>query len=168
MTNWYANSYNQAKRIYGDDANLFCGLLAATSARMTVKANATIARKAYNQIKATGTLNRDGYIKCHYTSVLKFLHTGALDGHKVGAFYECLTNPESQRLPVDMWMMRAYGYTHDVPTRKEYDYIETDMLVMAQLIGMKPRDYQSYLWERVRGDNGSFAECNSLLQGRLL
>lgn len=163
--NWYQRSYEQVKRVYGEDCGLFCALLAMTSPNSTIAANTTLARKAYNQIKSHGTITRSGYIKCHYEAIVRYMRTGEMRGRKVRAFFSCLTNAESQTVPVDIWMMRLYGHTKDTPTRKQYDEIEADIVAKAHAMNKSPRDYQAELWAKIRGNGSSYAEY--CLQGRL-
>jgi len=167
---WYAASYEAVKRRF-TDAELYVDLLALTSARASVGANVTLATKAYRQIKATGSVTRDGFCRHHYSSLLHYLETGEIRGRKTASFAECLRNPASQRVPVDIWMMRWHGLDHDVPTRREYDEIESRILREAEEHGMSPRDYQSKVWMDTRGDGyrargSSFADY--LMQDVLL
>jgi len=148
---WYADSYEAVRRRFAD-ADLYVDLLALTSARASVGANVTLATKAYRQIKSTGTVTRDGYTRHHYASIMHYLETGEIRGRKTSSFAECLRNPESQRVPVDLWMMRWHGLDHDVPTKREYDEIESRILTEAAELRMLPRDYQSKVWMEMRGD----------------
>lgn len=167
---WYAASYEAVKRRF-TDAELYVDLLALTSARASVGANVTLATKAYRQIKATGSVTRDGFCRSHHSSLLHYLETGEIRGRKTASFAECLRNPASQRVPVDIWMMRWHGLDHDAPTRREYDEIESRILREAEEHGMSPRDYQAKVWAETRGDGrgargSSFADY--LMQDALL
>ena len=148
---WYAVSYEAVKRRFAD-STLYVDLLALTSARASVGANVTLATKAYRMIKATGTVTREGFTRHHYASILHYLQTGTIRGRKTASFAECLRNPDSQRVPVDIWMMRWHGFDHDVPTKRQYDEIESRLLAEAAEHGMTPRDYQSKVWMETRGD----------------
>jgi hypothetical protein len=148
---WYATSYAAVRRRFADP-ELYVDLLALTSARASVGANVTLATKAYRQIKEHGCVMREGFTRHHYASIKHYLETGNIRGRKTGSFAECLRNPESQRVPVDIWMMRWHGLDHNVPTKKEYDEIESRILTEAAEHGMTPRDYQSKVWMDARGD----------------
>jgi len=155
---WYQDSHDMVMARYGEDTNLMLGLLAATSANATVKANVTLARKAYGQIKATGTIQRDGFMRTHYRAILHYLESGKLNGRKCSAFYECLTNPDSEHIPVDIWMMRVYGIDRKIPTKIQYDMIESDIVTKAKKQGIRPRDYQNMLWVKQRGLSDAYAD----------
>lgn len=157
MSSWYRESYEAIKRVYGEDVEMFCALLALTSANCMLNANATLAKKAYNQIRASGTIKRESFTRTHYGGIVKYLNDGKIHSRKCGSFYECLVNEDSEVVPVDIWMMRLYHMGHDVPTREEYDVIEADIVCKARELGVKPRDYQAELWERVRGNSKSYA-----------
>jgi len=156
-SSWYRDSYEAVKRVYGDDADMFCALLALTSANCAISANSTLAKKAYNQIKLSGTVKRESFCRTHYVGIVRYLSDGEIHGRKCGSFYECMTNEDSEHIPVDMWMMRLYHMGHDVPSAKEYDAIEADVVKRARELGIQPRDYQARLWEEIRGNGGSYA-----------
>lgn len=163
---WYQDSYDCIATTYADDPALMCALLALTSANTQVIGNATLAKKAYNQIKSHGTITRSGYIKAHYVGIIRYLETGKITSRKCASYHECLTNPDSQRLPVDIWMLRAYGFTHDQPTKLQYDAIEADVLTRARAMGVSPRTLQARIWLQARGKADSYA--NYFRQRRLL
>lgn len=162
---WYRDSRRAVKRIYGEDWKLFCGLIAATSPNTTVKANTTLARKAYAQIKATGTVTRKGYLPCHYSSIQAVLDTGEPNGRKCRNFYRALIGNENA-VVIDLWMMRYAGIDKRAPSKRDYDRLEEQITSEALVLGITPAQHQAMVWSKVRGSCGGYAEI--LAQGRLL
>ena len=158
--NWYELSRESVKAIYGDDWRLFCGLLAATSARASVKGNVTLARKAYNQIKDTGTITRVGFINSHHKSILRVIKTGEPAGRKCKALYQNMIGNEYY-VPVDIWMMRYAGINKQAPSRLEYDIIEERVRDEAKGLGITTAQRQAEIWSETRGSSESYAESIS-------
>lgn len=164
MSNWYENSRRTIQAAYGKDWRLFCGLLAATSPNASIKANTTLARKAYNQFKATGTITKQGWLPLHYWLLTQFLTSGTLSGRKANSFYRNLIGDESV-VTVDRWIARHMKLTSKAPTAKQYDHIENLFRWNAVFAGLSPAQYQAKIWEQERGDSGSYSA--SLAQLRL-
>ena len=155
MTDWYTKSREAVKRIYGQDWKLFCGLLSATSATMSVKANATKARRVYDNYKATGTISREGLMSSHYKSCLKVVETGKPGGRKCQSFYQNLIGNETP-VTVDVWIMRLCGLKGKQPTKKQYDQIEAEIQSQAEQLGITPAQLQAQLWVQARGDSSGY------------
>jgi len=61
-------------------------------------------------------------------------------------------------VPVDIWMLRAYGITNRTkPTKAQYDRIEQAVIAEAKQAGMSIRDYQIMRWVKARGKSTSYA-----------
>ena len=90
---WYTLSRQAVKRNYGCDWRLFCAILAATSPNSQLKANVRLAMKAYNEIKETGTVNREHFILAHYKGLLSVIKTGRPNGRKCKALFNGLDSP---------------------------------------------------------------------------
>ena len=165
MSSWWQDSYDTVTKVYEDDARLMLGLLASTSANASVKANVTLARKAFGEIQTYGKVKRESFCRTHYRCINQYVELGKFKGRKISALLECLTNPNSRHLPVDIWMLRAYGISRKAPTKREYDRIERSLLRRAKYHKMLPRDYQAKLWLQVRGKSDSYAD--HMKQGRL-
>jgi len=161
--NWYQESREAAQRIYGADWKLFCGLLAATSPRASVKANLTLATKAYNELKDGGIV-RSHFCSAHYGGIIAIVESGTPKGRKCKSFYNNLIGHEDS-VTVDRWIARAYRTKNDVPTRLEYDKIEHNIKEQAFYNFNTPAQEQAMLWGSIRGDAGSYA--NELNQYRL-
>lgn len=164
--NWYAESREAIQEIYGQDWELFSGLLACTSPNSTIKANVTLARKAYIQIQDTGTVKPDSFIHTHHKSILRLLKTGKPSGRKCQSLYANLTGKNENVVTVDVWMMRYAGIARKQPTARDYDWIEAKVREEAKDMGIKPCERQAEIWAGIRGSTESYA--TRLLQYRLL
>ena len=154
---WYSDSREAVKRVYGEDWRLFCGLLAATSARATVKANVTLARKAYNQIKDAGAIARSGFTNHHYKSINAYIKYGRPNGRKCQGLYQNLIGNEYY-VPVDIWMLRYAGINKKIPSKFEYDLIEDRVREEAIELGITTAQRQAEIWSKTRGDSSSYAD----------
>jgi hypothetical protein len=154
---WYEESRQAIKLAYGDNWILFSALCALTSPNSTIKANLTLARKAYNQICDTGTITRTGFVKTHYNGIIKYLATGKLSGVKVNNFYQNLIGNE-QAITIDIWMMRYAGFGDIMPSVKHRDIIETNIRRDASEAGITPAQRQAEIWAHVRGSGQSFGD----------
>ena len=162
---WYDESMEAIRHRFGDDADLFAGILAATSAHSSVSANVKLAVKAFNMIKDTGTITREGFMKHHYLGILQVLEHGIPKGPKVGAFARALLG-DHDAVVVDLWMCRWYGSALRAPTIKLRREIEAAIRIKATELGLSPRDTQAHIWCQVRGNSESYADY--LRQGGLL
>jgi hypothetical protein len=147
---WYSDSRKAVKRSYGKEWKLFCGLLACTSPNTTVKANLTLARKAYHIIKATGSPPEAGFLPAHIKCMKHFIGHGIPSGRKVRAFYQNLIGNESV-VTIDVWMMRYAGLDHDTPSAREYMMIQDRVREEAEEIGITPAQRQAEIWVSIRG-----------------
>lgn len=146
--NWYSKCRAEVEKIYGDDADLFCDLLAATSPRKQVKANWRLAVEIYNEYKLADDgdwVVLPGLMRCHILNVLRVFNREPLSGRKVRAFAANLKGDLSQ-VTVDMWIGRFYGY--EKITNKVYDHIEWVIKECAEIIGIEPAELQAELWCR--------------------
>ena len=140
---WYRDSRRAVKRAYGEDWKVFCGLLAATSPNCTVKANLTLARKAYSWWKQTGCVPKHGFMRAHWLNIHRVIQGKTrLGGRKVNSFYQNLLGNENP-VTVDIWMMRMAGYIlHEgSPRGYEYDDIEDRVKGEADSMGITPAGY---------------------------
>jgi hypothetical protein len=154
MKNWYAKCRTEIEKLYGEDADLFCDLLAATSPRKQVKANWKLATLIYTEVVAGTEIcgrrwsklkNIPGIMPCHRNNIRAALVGEPLSGRKVRAFAANLKGDLSQ-VTVDVWIGRAYG--HEKITEAVYDFIEAEIKYCASLLGMKPAEFQAELWCR--------------------
>jgi len=153
---WYSDSRETIKEIYGEDWRLVCAILAATSGRASLPCNVTLARKAYNQIKQ-GYVQREGFINAHYKGLLSVIKTSKPRGRKCNALYQNLIGNETE-VPVDIWMMRYSGLPRTHPTRQDYDWIEDNVRQEAKELGITTAQRQAEIWVIARKDSRSYAD----------
>jgi len=163
--NWYIESRQAIKRTFGDDWRLFCAIAAATSPNNSVRLNTRLAIKAYNQIKATGTVKRSSFINAHYKSLLNVIANGEPNGRKCQALYHALIGHDDY-VPVDIWILRYFRIPKKVPTKRQYDLIESAIREDAASKGLTPAQRQAELWCEIRRKSDNYAD--HLCQLRLL
>jgi len=157
MLHWYRNSYNKIVAKYGEDAHLFIDLLAITSARSDIKTNIKLAVRAYYQLRHDG-LRQSSFRYLHFNALQRYCITGRVGGRKCSALAQCLKYQDARVVPVDIWMLRAYGITNRTkPTKAQYDRIEQAVIAEAKQAGMSIRDYQIMRWVKARGKSTSYA-----------
>ncbi len=156
---WYANSYARIRERYGEDADLFCALLAATSANSSVKTNVKLAEKAYWQIKNDGNVKRESFVRHHYSSIQRVLREGLPSGQKCENFYRALTGDENA-VVIDIWMLRYFGYEHikGGPSKGLYRELSEKVRSIAAERGITPAQCQAEIWCQTRGNGESFAD----------
>lgn len=158
---WYEQTRQCVEDLVGsEDAKLVVQLLAVTSANTTVRANVTLALKAWNQIRRGQPL--DGYMPGVQENIIRVMCGRRPTGPKISAFMDALLG-EEDAVVVDRWMLRAYGYPHMTPKRLR-DIVE-DVTQRAEKAGVTPRQYQAAVWfgckqrdETVNRDNRPFEE----------
>lgn len=148
--NWYTNCRAEIERLYGNDADLFCHLLAATSPRKQVTANWRLAERIYESYKM-GTLDLAGTLPAHRPNVMRAIAGEELSGRKVRAFARNLCG-DMDVVCVDVWMMRWAGFKK--LTDKTYTFIENLVKQMAAVYHMKPAEMQAELWCDIIRENG--------------
>ena len=144
-TNWYTDSRQVIVELYGNDADMFCDLLAATSPRKQVKANWDIAQHIYERYKHDGYIDCQGLMGSHIPNVLRALFREPLHGYKVPAFAANLKG-DMNRVSIDTWTIRYFGITQREIRRKEYYRLEKAIQLLAKHRGMKPAEYQAMIW----------------------
>ncbi len=142
---WYSESRKTIETIFGDDADMFCDLLAATSPRKQVKANWNVARDIYERYKHDGYIDCSGIMSSMIPNVLRALYRESLSGYKVPAFAANLKG-DLNRVTLDVWTLRYFGMKQDMIRRKEYFRLEAAIQKMARRRGMKPAEYQAMIW----------------------
>lgn len=73
-----------------------------------------------------------------------------LRGDKVRAFYRAICG-ESTAVVLDVWMLRAAGFTGAKPTPKQYADIAEVLTRDALTAGEAPADFQAIVWCQIRG-----------------
>jgi len=162
---WYQRSRQAIKRRYGKDWRLASALLSAVSANNTVKSTCTLAEKAYQQIKQTGTIKRESFCHSHYLSILNVIENGEPNGRKCKALYYNLIGDENY-VPVDIWLLRWAGIYKKQPSKAEFDLIESAIKEDAYAKGLTVAQRQAEIWCQVRGKMDDFSD--HLAQLRLI
>lgn len=144
LSNWYQESRQIIVELYGDDADLFCDILAATSPRRQVKANWNMSVKIYDEFKKTGGTTV-GMMPSHQCNVFRALSGNPLHGWKVPAFAANLKG-DLHRVTIDMWVMDFFGLTQRDIRRLEYYRMEAAIQKLAYRRRMMPAEYQAMIW----------------------
>ncbi len=144
-TNWYIDSRRVIEELYGDDADMFCDILAATSPRKQVKINWDIAQNIYERYKHEGYIDCQGLMGSHIPNVLRALYREPLHGYKVPAFAANLKG-NMNRVTIDRWTLRYFGLQQKRIRRKEYYRLEKAIQLLAKHRGILPAEYQAMIW----------------------
>ena len=154
---WYDNSAQAALDLAGGEmqmAERILDLIALTSPSMPVKTNMGQAIKLIYQL-AQGDLKGAG----RFPSTVKRQVEGLLEGKKLSelmkdakvvSFSEnlkkSLRKEDDNRVTVDVWMQRAYGYENEVPTDLQYKFVKRDVQRIAKNKGWTPKQVQAAIW----------------------
>ena len=151
---WYRLIGEEIHRRFGQDADLFCDLLAATSPRCHVRRNWRIACRIYNAYKAGKDPLYGGVtMRNHLPNVIRALARLPLHGPKVRRFAENLKG-QSDRVTVDVWICRALGIDSNRLTSLDYEQAEHRVQLSAYFAGCTPAEYQAALWQVQRMADG--------------
>jgi hypothetical protein len=143
---WYNATQKELEGVFGSDAELFVKFLAATSPSTTVKANVSLALKAYRQHKSGQAF--EGYLGNTKADLYRARRGEDFGGPKVKSF---LANLKGDPLPVtvDRWISRAYGFG-DSPTAAQYKFIDYAVTQVARKRGIAPREMQAAVWTAMK------------------
>ncbi len=144
-SNWYTDSRQAIKQLYGDDADMFCDILAATSPQKQVSVNWDIAQNIYERYKHDGYIDCQGLMGSHIPNVLRALYREPLHGYKVPAFAANLKG-DMNSVTIDRWTLRYFGLKQNKIRRKEYYRLEKAIQLLAKHRGMLPAEYQAMIW----------------------
>lgn len=153
-SNWYADIRAEIVKRFGDDADLFCDLLAATSPRSNVKKNWRSASQLYAFWKQTGQIAESALImRTHRPNVERAFKREPLSGEKVRRFAANLKG-SSACVTIDVWMCRHYGVDRKNLTPDIYAALERRVICEAEAAGIPPADYQAKIWQETRMAHG--------------
>lgn len=154
--NWYADCGNAIRKEFGDDADLFIDILAATSPRKQITANWRLAMRIYHvwqnrnvpiipmfQLKDYNNLMA-GTLPTHRLNIIRALRREPLSGNKVRAFAANLKG-NLDAVTIDVWICRYYNRTGTLTTKK-YNELAELIRFGAKLHDMKPAEYQAIIW----------------------
>jgi hypothetical protein len=86
----------------------------------------------------------------HSANMATVLGFDALNGQKTNAFARALAG-DDEAIVIDVWMMRAAGFTKDSPNKTDYAEISEAIQNIAKSKGLSPRTTQALIWILVRG-----------------
>lgn len=72
-------------------------------------------------------------------------------GRKTLSFFDNIVNPRSNKVTVDIWMIRVFGLEGSL-TPKRYGEIELAIQDYAAKINVRPMELQAMLWVAQRGE----------------
>jgi len=156
---WYEKSAQGALKMFGGDeqkARKYLGLLAIYSPNTEVQANTTAALKAWFQWRAgidpnAGLGDSDKKAKA-------WLNADTFGAsQKVTNFYQNLVahlegnRPDlTQGATIDLWMMRAFGFKTDKPTKNQYGFAEVEVNRLAEEANIPPHQVQAAMWVAIK------------------
>lgn len=141
---WYSESRKTIETIFGNDADLFCDLLAATSPRKQVRANWNLARRIYDAHKANLPIPTTGLMPTNFNNVRRALAGQELSGPKVAAFAANLKG-DHNRVTIDVWILRHFKIGKKI-SAKQYVELEKKIQRLARRHKMTPAAYQAKIW----------------------
>lgn len=150
---WYERSGKYILDSVGgdvDEADKIIQAIAVTSPGTPVKSNFDYAIQAYSQFKA-GNPIRTGRFPEAMSKRLEQIFAGEdWGGRKTDDFYNNLMihiDP-SRAGPVtgDIWMLRAFGYTTDMPSPQQYKFMTRETQKIADELGWQPHQVQASIW----------------------
>ena len=168
VEDWFPKSREAIKNVFGDDADLFCRLLAGTSPISTIEANVVISIRLYRQIRWFGTISRDGLLGVHYISTNKLLNNPKGAGRKVWSLYQNLIGNENV-CPIDRWMKKYFGLPPEkYISDKEYDRLEDLIRKEATQLNITPAQRQVQIWceSRLSGSTRATLSYGDIIKWR--
>jgi len=158
---WYEDSAKKIMELVNNDvveAEKIIGLIALYSPQNQVNPNFKMAINAYisyknNNLEAIAEIGR--FPKSQSKKALSILETGIVpQGQKVNSFYQNLmwaVNPALNKpVTIDLWIMRAFGYTKDVPTELQYKTAEQEITKISNKLGWEPWQTQAAIWTSMK------------------
>jgi hypothetical protein len=174
---WYLDALSEARMLFGADAEVFLGFLAATSPQSNIENNLEQAIGAFVAWKTQRAFSSQ-HIKPRFlpqamTGNLERAAVGQpLSGLKVENFrHNLLGDPEY--ITIDLWMQRIFGVWGEsvkttargkktlvqvAPGSKEYRMLQGWTLMLARQHEVSPAEMQAALWagaKLIQGPSGS-------------
>jgi len=160
---WYARARREILARYGQDADLFAAILAATSPRQSVQLNLIMAMQIYAAWDLNGRpqdgpaldeIAALGDLEARFYNVKRALRGEPLSGRKVQAFYANLSGDLS--LPcIDTWMLvyagiRDRGAQHRAAMSKGFVLAyQARIRKAARILGWEPAEVQECIWSAI-------------------
>jgi hypothetical protein len=140
---FYSRHKELLANYFGSDADLFQRILSATSQAASVKANVSLALKAYGQLRNGEEFS--GYLPAVIGNLEKIRQdSGKLGGRKIGN-YDAATAGDTSKVVVDRHVARMLFGTIS-PTKAQFEKAEKVLTEIAQRIGWTPSEVQAAIW----------------------
>ena len=153
LKNWYKQTRHIVETLFGNDADLFCNILAATSPRSSIRKNWNYATRIYKQYKANKGINFVGMLPAVKSNVKRALAGEFLSGQKVSRFAANLRG-DMNVVTIDVWMCRYFGIDPVKLTPKLYRGLERIIKAGAVEAGLTPAEYQARCWQESIVESG--------------
>ncbi len=151
---WYNDIHDYIFATY-DNPYLFCGLLAASSPRMSVKKSWNISVELYNRIMA-GQKDYDwgyfGLMASQHMNIQRVIDGEKLSGPKVNAFYANLIG-DYNAVTIDSWILVFFNCEKRA-VGKRYEKFADRIRNYAKKVNMTPAGLQAVLWSYIRDKHG--------------
>lgn len=148
---WYRRSRVVARslaRAHGTSLSVAAGVLAAVSPRIRWSSNIAVADALLGGKPVAGVFGSNLRKAERIIDGEKPLNV--LGGDKVRAFYRAIMG-DPDAVVLDVWMMRAAGWTKASLTPREYAALSEALTAAAARVGVDPADFQAVVWTHVRG-----------------
>lgn len=165
---WYEQS-GQALLDYtnGDkkEADLLAQAIAITSPGTPVSTNMVYAIQAYNQYRADRPINTGRFPQSMNKKLEDIFSGKDWSGRKTNNFYANIIGfidpTKEQAVTTDLWMVRAFGYKAEVPSPRQYDFVEQEVQKIANDLGWEQRQVQAAIWVAKKSqDEGTSLEVS--------
>jgi hypothetical protein len=132
------------------DAKRLAALVAVFSPNNRVSSNASMAVKAYTQLKAGQPLSGISTRQAHDMAQRAWNGDTSGFGPKVDEFYRNLIRKidpaQTQGVTVDRWVMRLLGFDQQSPSAKQYEFGSRTLKRVADRMGWEPQQVQAAAW----------------------
>lgn len=166
--NWYADCRAAFVDLFGEEnIPLVTKLFAATSINTALKANVTLFRRAYYEIKFELPIGK--YLPNIQNQLQYIREGGELSGRKINNFAKAMSG-DTSAVVVDVWICRAFGLIVSSPSKKQYDEIEAWITGQASKMNLQPCELCAMIWSGVRSEGSRERDTKyiSLLRSQLI
>jgi hypothetical protein len=157
---WYEKSSSTILEMFQGDkeqAAKFTKLIAIYSPNTTPVVNLNMAQRAWAQFMAGEPITAGG-LKARDVVANDFLYKNiSFTGPKTNSFYNNLTksylNPKDDSVTIDIWAMRALGFTNDTPSAQQYKFAENEIRRVSNKLKWNPEQVQAAMWVATQAEN---------------
>ena len=161
---WYAETRDSIDYFFDSNASLFAGFLASTSANATVKANLSLALKAYRQWSNGEEFT--GYMGQVKTNLKRTLEGLPLNGKKIESFRQAMLGNDNA-VVIDRWILRYYGEKKSLNPER-YDALAEKMRLEAKSVNLSPCQFQAKIWVESKRKLGDVSKHTDRSFGNIL